>query len=748
MRKNRLICFVTMGLGVCLHSEAQLPALRPDSIKAVVPVGLDSLSQAQSLVTDTLVTDTIAKLPADTVATVDAAPEKEEQLHEVVVEAATRKDIKQGVAFFPTKREKEFATDGVNLIQMMALTELPYDYRKNMVTDAGGGSVNYFIDGREATQKELRAMNPADVVRVEYFPMPTSGKYHGKRNVVNYVMKKYDRGGFTRLKGVEYLDGRYGDYSLSSRFAYKEMAYDVFFDGNYVNRVNTGSVTDNNFKGIAYQGNFYDSLHETVDNSRNKTKRNDLGAYFKAQWTHRSLILSAMAGWNWQQQPEAVNTSATTYTPPAIESAYAETAGTGLSINPYAKINMSLDLPRGQSLSVILSGSYQAEKSSSLYAPQNLSPIFNATKDRSWSGIGQVSWSKQINDKNSLEISGYVHQSTSNTDYAGSYDGRNEYRDFSAQLSATFSHTFRKGTYLSVSAGVDRIDRDINGKKTGVQWNPAMNLSFSHKWNSKSNFQLSSNTFTMGYGGEAMNDVIIRTSELMWRKGNPELKDRLWWQSTVTNTWNFTPKFSMTLRGLYTRIFHQDTETWDVMAGYDGVVATRSSASNADILTGGTRVTLKLFNKKLVLNGDVDYTFFRLSGFTHKSKGYVGGSFSATWYGKGWYVAGVLVPATTSSYYNGIGEKYDNWNYYFNIGFNKVKNLNLSLNITNPFGQNWTSIIRYDTEHFKRRTQAYSCFARNRFALTAIYTISYGKKVAKVNMSKQGQIDSGAMKAE
>lgn len=711
MERKRLFYFVAIAAGLISQAGAQTPDNIPDSVKSV-------------------------------------KPEKVESLHEVVVEAATRKDIKQGIAFFPTKREKEFATDGVNLIQMMALTELPYDYRKNAVTDAAGSNVNYFIDGKEATQKELKAMNPSDVVRVEYFPMPTSGKFHGKKNVVNYVMKKYDTGGFTRLKALQYLDGRHGDYTLSSRFAHKEMVFDLFFEGEYVNRINTGSVNNNVFRGIIYENTYYDELLQTVDNSKNKSKKNDLSAYFKAMWSHRALSLTAMAGWNWQQQPDVMNASATTYSPKAIDSDYTETSSNMLIINPYARINLDIDLPRSQSLSLMLSGAYQAEKASSLYDPHNLSPIFNATKDKSWDGMAQLSWSKQINDKNSLDITCLLSRSTNNTDYWGSFLGKNEYRDFGAQLSASFSHSFRKGTYLSLSAGVDRTDQKINGVKTGVQWNPEVSLSFSHKWNSKSNFQFSSNTFTMGYAGDAMNDVIIRTSELMWRKGNPLLKNRLWWQSKVTNTWNFNQKFSMTLRGLYTRVFHQDADIWEVMPGYDGLVATRNSDNNADILTGGARATLKLFKKKLVMNGDVEYTFFHLSGSSHRSKGYVGGSFSATWYGKGWYVAGVLVPAATSSYMYGIGEIYDNWKYYFNIGFSKVKNLNLQLQIANPFGEKWTSITRINTEHFSRRTQAYSCFAANRFTLTAIYTISYGKKVAKVNMSKQGQVDSGAMKAE
>lgn len=151
----------------------------------------------------------------------DKTNDKVTMLQEVTVESATRKKIPQGIAFFPTKREKSLAANAVNLIEMMALTELPFDYRTNAVTTSNGGSVTYFIDGSEATKKDLKALNPKDVERIEYFPMPTSGDFTGKRDVVNYVMKKYLTGGFTRLYAEQYLDGSLGDYALSSRIVYK-----------------------------------------------------------------------------------------------------------------------------------------------------------------------------------------------------------------------------------------------------------------------------------------------------------------------------------------------------------------------------------------------------------------------------------------------------------------------------------------------------------------------------------------------
>ncbi|MDE6577343.1 MAG: hypothetical protein K2J82_02555 [Muribaculaceae bacterium] len=90
---------------------------------------------------------------------------------------------------------------------------------------------------------------------------------------------------------------------------------------------------------------------------------------------------------------------------------------------------------------------------------------------------------------------------------------------------------------------------------------------------------------------------------------------------------------------------------------------------------------------------------------------------------------------------------YDNWKYYVNFGYN-IKNLNLRLNIYNPFGSKWTTIQTVSTEYFSQRQQAYSCFASNRFALTAIYTLSYGKKVSRTTLQKASMMESGAMSAE
>lgn len=357
--------------------------------------------------------------------------------------------------------------------------------------------------------------------------------------------------------------------------------------------------------------------------------------------------------------------------------------------------------------------------------------------------MATLSYSKTFNAKNSLGITAYVYNDVNNIDYTGSYVGKNKYRDLGSFLSATFSHSLNDETYISISGGATNLIQKINGVSTSL-WTPDASVEFSHDWNEKSSFQLSSNVFVANYPPNFLNNITLRASELLWKRGNAGLRDRVWWQSAISNTWNFSSKFSFTLNGLYTHIYNKDFRVWYVEPGRDGVIESVTDNGAVDWWRGGTKLTYKLFNKKLVLTGSIDYDFYRFSGVYHKDKSYLKGSASAVWYGNKWYVGLVLVPGASEAYDNTNVEVYKNWIYRMNLGYT-YKNLNLRASIVNPFGKDLASIRKVSTEHFSQRMRNYSCFTANSFRLTAIYTISYGKKVNKPTMQKSDQLSSGAM---
>ena len=130
--------------------------------------------------------------------------------------------------------------------------------------------------------KELRSLNPKDVDRIEYLPMPTNASFGGKQNVVNFIMKRYVSGGFSKIIANQDLTGKSGNYSVNSKLAYKEMTYDVYLGGTYRNDNHYGTHGENTFKDIVYKGEEYGSISENIDGRNQTLRKRTLGAYVES----------------------------------------------------------------------------------------------------------------------------------------------------------------------------------------------------------------------------------------------------------------------------------------------------------------------------------------------------------------------------------------------------------------------------------------------------------------------------------
>lgn len=669
---------------------------------------------------------------------------KKVTLKEVVVETTNRKIIPGGgIAFYPDKREKKFAVDAMTLLEGMALTELPYDVRNRTITDASGNAVNFYIDGQPASSKEMSAMNPKDVDRIEYFRISTDAHFQGKNNVVNFIMKKYLSGGFTKTDLKQGLDGRLGTYSIASKLAYKEMTYDVYLTGNYRIDNHIGTESSTEYRDFVYNGKEHTSLSENIKSRDNHLRKNSLGAYLKAAWSHRNLSLNATGGWNWERLPYMRGSAMTKYSPDIFDSNGYFSNQSSMGVNPYLTLSLFLMMPKNQSLSVFLNGNYAYHNSSSIREQENLPIIDNGNKDKRAAGYLSIGYSRNFNSRNTLNLSLGSGLDWNKSKYAGSYAGISNYHGSNISFSASFTHTFRPGTSLSASAGFSWEHQKTLDKKRDL-WNPSGNLSLSHKWNNKSSMRLSTNLFSYGYTMNVFNEVIQRQTELLWVKGNTNLRNRLMWQTAFNNTWNTSRNFSITPSIVYTAIFHHDMPVWERIAGYDGLVRSITDNSTVHRLTIGPRATLRLFNRKLVLTGSAEYTYLAISGIYDRKGSFYQGSLTATWYGNNWYVGASLVPSTAVSTYDDIYREYKTWVYNIRAGYT-YKDLNIRFTAYSPFLSDLQSTRKVDTPHFSQRESSYSGFRSNVFTLQLVYTISYGKKVSRSVSSGSQMLSSGTL---
>lgn len=62
--------------------------------------------------------------------------------------------------------------------------------------------MHVFIDGAEAKDWEMRSIRPKEVARVRFLQSPSDPRYKGYTSVVDFILRKYDCGGYVALEGM------------------------------------------------------------------------------------------------------------------------------------------------------------------------------------------------------------------------------------------------------------------------------------------------------------------------------------------------------------------------------------------------------------------------------------------------------------------------------------------------------------------------------------------------------------------
>ena len=145
---------------------------------------------------------------------------------QVNVEAQTATVHPDKTVFIPTARQKNASQTGADLIDHMGIPQLKVSLSGNITTNSGS-PVGVFIDYIPASADDLKAMRISDVRRVEYYENPTDPRMQGYTFAVNYVMAKYEYGGYVKGMGVGNLL-TYSEQLLANvRLQNKKMTYDL-----------------------------------------------------------------------------------------------------------------------------------------------------------------------------------------------------------------------------------------------------------------------------------------------------------------------------------------------------------------------------------------------------------------------------------------------------------------------------------------------------------------------------------------
>lgn len=178
------------------------------------------------------------------------------ELGEVVVESQAVIQKVDRQILLPSKEQMQASSDGVSLLQNLQIPRIVISPIDNSVKTLSDESVQLRINGVKASTADVKAINPKDIIRIEYHDQP-GVRYNGAAAVVDYIVKHRDTGGSLMLAGTNgltlpgignyYLAGKvhFGKSSLQAVATYAP--YDIYWTrtNNETYHFSTGKIENN-----------------------------------------------------------------------------------------------------------------------------------------------------------------------------------------------------------------------------------------------------------------------------------------------------------------------------------------------------------------------------------------------------------------------------------------------------------------------------------------------------------------------
>ena len=178
------------------------------------------------------------------------------ELGEVVVESQAIIQKVDRQILLPSKEQMQASSDGVSLLQNLQIPRIVISPIDNSVKTLSDENVQLRINGVEASTADVKAINPKDIIRVEYHDQP-GVRYNGAAAVVDYIVKHRDTGGSLMLAGTNGLTlPGIGNYYLAGKVHFNKSSlqavatyapYDIYWTrtNNETYHFSTGKVENN-----------------------------------------------------------------------------------------------------------------------------------------------------------------------------------------------------------------------------------------------------------------------------------------------------------------------------------------------------------------------------------------------------------------------------------------------------------------------------------------------------------------------
>ncbi len=592
-----------------------------------------------------------------------------------------------------------------------------------------GGDLSFFIDKVKADESDLKAIQPKDVLRIEYLENPTDAAFAGCPYVLNFVMKKYQWGGYTKLNAMQSFIDVNGFYGLFSKFKSARMTYDLATSANY-NRRDLKSNLSQEYSGLRNDMDGTYSVDRITSNS-GILRNNNYGGRFRALYSYDNNVFYTTLALGFSHNPGYVTSGSLRFEPPVYSSLYQRREEYARSISPSLSAVWSHSFNNTTSLNTTVGVQHSHNYASNLYSPEGLQSIYNHVSDNNWGSVLSAYLSHRLNKRLSVGGGGNISYEHYSTLYSGDInsDPRQTLSNLSANLSVNMRYIIRKGFNVVFRPGVSFLNYKSNGNNV-TEWKPDFSLSSSLTINPKNQISFKAGYQSLPPSPAYTNSSLIQINEIEWLRGNPDLKGVQKMRYDLRYTWMPNNLLSLNTLVNYSKEFHLADEVWTPEE--DKMIRSYFSNGWHQSLYTGIDASLNLLGSHIRLNGSCSYIYSKIHGAMDRSIGFFSPNFSVSgYYGACFF--GASYKFKSHSVWNNefLSIPQD---YYFYAGFAKG-DFNLSLMLSDIFTTRaltkyWVKTpYYYSTAEEVRPNTVYT----QSVSINMTYTFGYGKKISRGN---------------
>lgn len=635
-------------------------------------------------------------------------------LDEVTVRASKVVNKPDGMVIYPTDSQRQASTNGYSFLEKLTLPNLRVDNINHTISAIDNrGGVQLRINGIIVDKPEMTALDPKDILRIDFIDKPGVRYGESLAYVINIITRRNDSGYSIGTDITSAITTIQGDGMVYGKWNKGKSEWSVSYDIN--GGKSKGSNILQNANYTLTDGSIYTIERNDVETLRKYISHNAKLTYNWADST-ATVFQTSLSG--------ALNKTPDNYSIKEIidgNHSYKATSRDGSKdLSPVLDIYFFRQLTPKQSIIANAVGTFISTKTNSFY--DEGTPYIYNVDGKSTSLLSEMIYENRLKPFTLSAGLNYRYKHTRN-DYTGDATARTRMNDNKLYAFGEIKGSIKQFQY-SLGTGVSYIHYTQNEHtynfwtyrpKLTLTYNPSNELQMSYT------FQMQERTSRIAM----TSDAVIRTNSMEWTVGNPDLKPSRDMEHRLLVSYN-TSRLQSFIEGYYKQCRRPN------MAHYERTddnrfIYTQINQKEIDVLDITAYAGYWLLPEKLQVaaNGGMYRCFNFGYDYTHcyTSWFYVG---SITAYLGKFYLCGYIDNGTR--FLEGESKGYNGAYSALQASYN-LKNWQFSLTWANPICSNYKS---FENELLNRNLYkhsiGYSKDSGNCISLNIVWRLSGGRK--------------------